>query len=128
RRSACLIAGLFALFYLMTFGFALLMVTLGDDASTFDMLVEEAAQVALWLAPFVTVLVVLWVWCGLRFNTFILDLATGSSAITRADDPRLYNLLQNLCISRGMTMPKLRTLEIEASNAYAAGVRPEQYA
>jgi heat shock protein HtpX len=128
RRSAFLIAGLFCLFYLMAFGLALLLQAWrGDGSGSFDSLLHAAVQNMVWLAPTTTLLVAFWVWCGFRLNAFILNLTTGSSAIERQDNPRLYNLVQNLCISRGLTMPKLRILETDAPNAFASGTRPEQY-
>ncbi len=55
----------------------------------------------------------------------ILDWATGAQPVTRAQEPRLWNLLENLCISRGMRMPRLAVIETEAMNAYAAGLSRE---
>jgi heat shock protein HtpX len=52
----------------------------------------------------------------------ILDWATGAHPVTRAEEPRLWNLLENLCISRGMRMPRLAVIETPALNAYAAGL------
>ena len=128
-RSAFLIAGLFFLFYLMTFGLMLLLLAFTDDGSgTFKGFLREAADITIWLGgPVVTILVGLWVLFGLHFNEWIVNATTGSDAITRLDNPELYNLLQNLCISRGLTMPKLRILETEAPNAFASGIRPDQH-
>ncbi len=39
---------------------------------------------------------------------------TGASEVTRKEQPRLYNLLENLCISRGITMPKLKVMDDNA--------------
>jgi heat shock protein HtpX len=47
--------------------------------------------------------------------------------VTRQDEPRLYNLLENLCISRGITMPKLKVMESDALNAFATGLSEKQY-
>lgn len=128
RRSAFLIAGLFILFYLLAFGLAMLRrAWLDDGTGSFEVIVAAALRDCLWLAPAVTAAVALWVWCGFRFNTFILNLTTGSTEVGRQDAPHLYALLQNLCISRGLTTPKLRILEMEAPNAFASGVRPDQY-
>ncbi|MBR0650422.1 M48 family metallopeptidase [Roseomonas terrae] len=55
----------------------------------------------------------------------ILDWATGAHPVTRAEEPRLWNLLENLCISRGMRMPRLAIIETPAMNAYAAGLSRE---
>jgi heat shock protein HtpX len=128
RRSAVLILGLFVLFYLMTFGLTLLVLAEGDEGSrAFADLVREAASTTLYPAgPIVTILVGLWVWIALRFNEWLLNLTTGSDPLERGDDPGLYNLLENLCISRGLATPKLRILETEAPNAFASGIRPDQ--
>jgi heat shock protein HtpX len=48
--------------------------------------------------------------------------------VTRKQQPRLYNLLENLCISRGIPMPKLKVVDSDALNAYATGLNQRQYA
>ena len=45
----------------------------------------------------------------------------------RADDPRLYNILENLCISRGFPMPKLKVMDSDSLNAFATGMNAKQY-
>src|SRR5256885_4718017 len=57
----------------------------------------------------------------------MIDMVTGGVEITRQEEPRLWNLLENLCISRGITMPKLKVMESEALNAFAAGLNDKQY-
>ena len=51
---------------------------------------------------------VLWILIAYKFHQRMIDAVTGGREITRNDAPRLYNLLENLCISRGITMPKLK--------------------
>ena len=128
RRSVVLIVGLFVLFYLMTFGLTALVLSETEDGSrAFADLLRQAGSATLYPAgPIVTILVGLWVWIALRFNEWLLNLTTGSDPLERADYPELYNLLENLCISRGLATPKLRVLETEAPNAFASGIRPEQ--
>src|SRR5258708_7087949 len=46
---------------------------------------------------------------------------------TRQEEPRLYNLLENLCISRGITTPKLKVIEDDSLNAFATGMNDKQY-
>jgi heat shock protein HtpX len=48
--------------------------------------------------------------------------------VTRLQQPRLYNLLENLCISRGIPMPKLKVMDSDALNAFATGLNRRQYA
>lgn len=129
RRSALLIAGLFLLFYLLAFAMALLVSVFVEPGDTVELadLVDSALWNMLWVAPAVTALVAAWVWVGLRFNRFIVSLTTGSHDVSRKNAPKLYKMLESLCISRGMATPALHILETTAPNAYASGVRPEDY-
>src|SRR5262249_17267571 len=38
-----------------------------------------------------------------------------------------YNLLENLCISRGIPMPRLQIIETDVLNAYASGMSEKNY-
>ena len=58
-------------------------------------------------------------WLG---HQAMIDAATGARKVSRTDEPELYNLLENLTISRGMPMPSLRIIETDALNAYASGL------
>jgi heat shock protein HtpX len=62
------------------------------------------------------------------FHQSIIDAVTGGGNVTRQQEPKLYNLLENLCISRGIPMPKLKIVESDALNAYATGLNRRQYA
>ena len=53
----------------------------------------------------------------------MIDAVTDARPVTRAEEPRLYNLLENLCISRGITTPTLRIADDEALNAFATGLK-----
>jgi len=44
-------------------------------------------------------------------------MASGAKGVTRAQAPKLYNALENLCISRGLPMPALQLIETAALNA-----------
>ena len=57
----------------------------------------------------------------------MIDAVTGAAPVTRAQEPRLWNILENLCISRGITMPTLRVAEDDALNAYSTGLNEKQY-
>jgi heat shock protein HtpX len=62
------------------------------------------------------------------FHQSMIDALTGGEEVQRADQPRLYNILENLCISRGITMPKLKVAQSDALNAFATGMNDKQYA
>jgi heat shock protein HtpX len=48
--------------------------------------------------------------------------ATGARPVERRENPKLYNLLENLCISRGIQMPGLYIIDRPEMNAYASGI------
>ena len=69
------------------------------------------------------------IWFGIAYFAYqaIIDAATGAHKVERSQEPKLYNLLENLCISRGITMPALRIMETDAMNAFATGLHKGQY-
>lgn len=60
-------------------------------------------------------------------NSWMIGLSTGARTLERREEPRLYNIVENICISQGMPMPKLAIMETDALNAYAAGMKRSQY-
>jgi heat shock protein HtpX len=129
RRSVLLLVGLFVLVYAVAYAGALIARALGDGA--FESV--EANLVGAWrdmiyVAPFATIAVLLWMMIAYWGHQKLIDIATGAHSITRSDDPKLYRMLENLCISRGMTTPKLKIVETDALNAYASGLNEKQYA
>jgi len=50
-----------------------------------------------------------------------------SHPVTRKDEPEIYNLLENLCIAQGVTMPRLEIIETHARNAFASGIDQKSY-
>src|SRR3954463_2468254 len=126
RRSILLLIGLFFLVYVMVFAGALAAEAMSYDASL-QWLVQRAWIDAVKAAPFATIGTALWIFLAYRFNQSLVDMVTGGREVTRAEEPRLYNLLENLCISRGITMPKLKIVETPALNAFASGMNEKQY-
>ncbi len=55
-------------------------------------------------------------------HSAIIRAATHAVPLARKDAPELYNLLENLCISRGIRTPKLFIMETPAMNAFASGI------
>ena len=52
----------------------------------------------------------------------------GAKPITKADNPRLYRIVENLAITTGLPMPKVYIVEDPAPNAFATGRDPEHAA
>jgi len=68
-------------------------------------------------------------WFGIAFfaHQSIISASVKSRALTQSEEPRAYNMLENLCISRGMTMPRLNVIETDQMNAFASGIRDKNY-
>ena len=126
RRSIALLIGLFVLVYVMTYAGALVAEAFMGDASL-DYLLRAALRDFIYALPFVTVGAALWILIAYKFHQSMIDALTGGREVTRQEEPRLYNLLENLCISRGITMPKLKVMEDDALNAFATGLNDKQY-
>ncbi|KAA9105671.1 M48 family metalloprotease [Microbacterium rhizomatis] len=53
---------------------------------------------------------------------------SGAMEVSKADAPRYYRLVENLCITTGTPMPKLYVVDDPAPNAFATGRKPEEAA
>jgi len=127
RRSIALLASLFLLIYVLVYAGALAGEALSADASL-QWLMHRAWRDFLQAAPWATIGAAIWIVIAYYFHQTIIDAVTGGHAVTRKEEPRLYNLLENLCISRGIPMPALKVMQSDALNAFATGMNEKQYA
>jgi heat shock protein HtpX len=127
-RSMLLLASLFALVYVMIYAGALIAEVVTYSDAPADFYLAAAARDLVKALPYATGGTVLWIAIAYFFHQSIIDAVTGGEDVTRRQAPRLYNLLENLCISRGIPMPKLKIVESDALNAYATGLNRRQYA
>ena len=83
----------------------------------------------LWLswAPWAVVIVAVWLLIAYTFNAQMIQHATGARPLERKENPRVYNLVENLCMSCGMPMPKVNIIEDDQLNAFASGINNKSY-
>ena len=55
----------------------------------------------------------------------VATMMAGANEIEKKDNPRLYNVVENLSITTGLPMPKVYLIEDSAPNAFATGRDPE---
>ena len=127
-RSIFLIAGLFFLVYLLAFAGSLIAAVITEGDAPLEYLFYVARQNFIPAIPIATIGTLIWLWIAWQFHQRMIDAMVGGHDVTRADEPQLYNLLENLCISRGIPMPKLKIVEDSALNAFATGLNQKQYA
>ncbi len=88
----------------------------------------DLATQAVWdYWPIVLGIAAVWTLLGYLFNDAMIRAATGAKPIERSEAPKLYNLFENLCISRGLTMPRLYLIDTGVMNAYASGIDEASY-
>ncbi|UPK33766.1 M48 family metallopeptidase [Bradyrhizobium sp. 186] len=127
-RSVLLLAGLFLLLYVLVYAGALIAEVVIDSDQSIGFYLSRAFADLLKASPFATIAAAAWIVIAYFFHQSMIDAVTGGHDVTRQEEPRLYNLLENICISRGITMPKLKIMESPALNAFATGLNPRQYA
>jgi heat shock protein HtpX len=126
-RSVFLLIGLFFLVYVLVYAGALVAAAVRFPDAPLDYLVARAVYDLILAVPFATVGTALWLVIAYFFHQSMIDAVTGGEEVTRKDQPRLFNVLENLCISRGIPMPKLKVMESGALNAFASGLNRKQY-
>ena len=129
-RSILLLAGFPVLLVVILYGLQLVLMgfgvipnsggTLGDDMAL-------AGSMLGWTVP--TALIVAAIWFAISYfgSQAMIDAMTGAKKVERRDEPELYNLLENLSISRGLRTPTLRIIERPELNAYASGLHEGRY-
>ncbi len=80
------------------------------------------------VAPIVLIATVIWFLIAWIFHSSMIQMATGSRPLERKENKRVYNLVENLCISQGMSMPKIFLIEDDSLNAFASGINNKSYA
>ena len=82
-----------------------------------------------WLgwAPWAAGIVAIWLLIAYTFNAQMIQHATGAKPLERKENPRVYNLVENLCMSCGMPMPKVNIVEDPQLNAFASGINQKSY-
>ena len=99
---------------------------MADETISFNIDVVHSGF--LYSVPYVTIGVLVWFLIAWFSHTSIIKRATGSQPLERKENKRVYNLTENLCISRGMKMPKVYVIEDDSLNAFASGLSDKTFA
>lgn len=97
----------------------------GFDASNVGVAYANNFIFMYW--PVILGVVAIWFVISYFMNTSMIRALSHAHPVTRKEEPELYNLLENLCISQGMKMPQLNIIETHARNAFASGIDERSY-
>ncbi|MCH8534959.1 MAG: M48 family metallopeptidase [Flavobacteriaceae bacterium] len=110
-----ILASVYAVVYFLTFN------ELGQPQP------EQALDLFLGAIPVTIAVVLIWFLIAYFAHGKMISMATGAKTLERKTNMRVYNLVENLCMSVGMKMPKVQIIESQALNAYASGLREKDY-
>ena len=79
------------------------------------------------VAPFIIGGVAIWFAIAYFSNTKMIQHATGAQPLMRRENPRVYNIVENLCMAGGMEMPKVNVIDDPQLNAFASGIDKNSY-
>lgn len=126
-KSGLLLAGFPVLLLLLLFGLSLGFVgvsqPINGPGEGFALAFEHVRR--LW--PFAFLGAGAWFVIAWFSYQSIIEASVGARGLTRKEAPELYNLLENLCVSRGLTMPQLNVIETPSLNAFASGLTDKSY-
>lgn len=126
-KSVLLLAGFPVLLFLLMYGLSVGYVGLAEPINGVGEGMSLAFDHVKRLWPFALVGAALWFLIAFFSYQKIIEASVGARGLTRKEAPELYNLLENLCVSRGLTMPRLNIIETDALNAFASGLTEKSY-
>ena len=129
-RSILLLAGFPVLMILIIYGLQLVLMGFGILPGSGRGLGDDMALAASWLGGTIPLAVIIaGVWFAISYfgSQAMIDLMTGARKVERKSEPEIYNLLENIAISRGLRTPTLRIIDNDSLNAFATGLHEGQY-
>ena len=129
-KSVALLAGFPVLLVLVVYALELIAMGAGMLPGSGQGVAGDLALAFRMLAggiPLAFVVAGIWFVIAYFSQQAIINGLTGAHGISRAEAPEIYNLLENLAISRGMRTPTLHLIEDMSLNAYATGLHEGQY-
>ena len=77
--------------------------------------------------PWVLGIVGVWFVVAYFFNTEMIRNSTGAKPLSRQENMRVYNIVENLTMACGMPMPQINVIDDPQLNAFASGIDNKTY-
>ena len=97
------------------------------DELVYRLDVNTVNQIFITAVPWIIVGVSVWFTVAYFSNVSMIQQATGARPVSRKENPRLYNIVENLCMTCNMDMPKINIVDDPQLNAFASGINPKSY-
>ena len=99
----------------------------GYQSSRFVVDTATANAAFLEALPWVLGIVGIWFLISYFTNASMVRQATGARSLERRENPRVYNIVENLTMACGMPMPKINVIDDPQLNAFASGIDEKSY-
>ena len=126
-KSVLLLAGFPLLLLMLMYGLSVGFVAVTEYVTSIEQGLVLAFDHMNRLWPFAFLGAGVWFAIAWAFHQRIIEASVGAKSLSRKEAPEIYNLLENLCISRGIAMPQLNIIETPARNAFASGLSEKSY-
>ncbi|WP_077154432.1 M48 family metallopeptidase [Bacteroides bouchesdurhonensis] len=127
RRSAILLLLFPCLVTMLLYLSCYLIIVFGYGTNMESELLPMVNQLFISAFPYTIGIVLVWFLIAYWANTSIINTATGSKPLDRKENKHIYNLVENLCMSQGMKMPKINIIYDNSLNAFASGINERTY-
>ena len=115
------------MFPVIFFGLTWLFFFFLSFSSKEPVIISQVNQSFLATAPFIIIGVAVWFIVAYFSHSVMINAATDSKPLSRSENKRVYNLVENLCISTGMLVPKINIIEDDSLNAFASGINSKTF-
>lgn len=92
------------------------------NSETIYLALEQAGMIGVMIWP----LIFIWFLISFFFHRQLIFKFSWAKPLDRKKSPEVYNIVENLCISRWLTMPKIWILDDDSLNAFATWRKPEK--
>lgn len=89
--------------------------------------IETANNAFMTVLPWVVGIVGVWFVIAFFANASMVKVSVGARSLSRKENPRIYNIVENLCMTCGMDMPKINIVDDPQLNAFASGINKQSY-
>ena len=93
----------------------------------YDVYWQDVIDQFLLALPWVVGIVLVWFLIAYFSNTAMIRRATGAKPLTRKENMRVYNIVENLTMACGMPMPQINIIDDPQLNAFASGIDEKTY-
>ena len=113
QRKTVLLLILFPAFLFLVFWVVLTLFF--TDTKSWD----DGLSITLWIFPLVLIGLGVWWIVSFLWQKDIMFWLSWAEPLTRKQNPEIYNIVENLCISRWLQMPKIAIMKEQWMNAFA---------